>query len=88
VEDEEIVVMPSAGDVAKVEFTRQLIILGFSIVGTIATVYIAQRLQDRDTRSILKMWGALTAKRWADKQAERFTRLAAYMGTVYNGEKL
>ena len=86
-DDEEYVVV-SVVDVAKTETTRQTIILVFSIVGTVATVYIARKLQDPDTVSMLKMWSALTVKRWADRQAARFARLASHMATVYNGEKL
>lgn len=78
----------SMSTVVKVETTRQIIILVFSIAGTVATIYVARQLQDPDRLSILKMWGALTVKRWADKQADRFNRLAMYMGNVYNGEKL
>ena len=88
-DDEEIIdTTIKVGDVAKVEITRQLIVLVFSIAGTVATIYVARKLQDRDTMSLLKMWSALRVKQWADKQADRFGRLALYMGTVYNGEKL
>lgn len=78
----------SVADVAKVEITRQLILLGFSIVGTVAVVYVQKKLSDPDVWSTYKMWTAWKVKGWADKQADRFTRLAGYMANVYNGEKL
>lgn len=74
--------------VAKVETTRQFIILVFGIAGTIASVYVMRKMQDPDSMSTFRMWGALTVKRWAEKQADRFNRLALHMATVYNGEKL
>lgn len=74
--------------VAKVEVTRQVIVLAFSIAGTVATIYIARKLQDPDYMSMAKMASALAVKRWSDKQVERFTRLSAKMANVYNGEKL
>lgn len=77
----------TVADVAKVEVTRQVIILGFSIAGTVATFYVVKKLQDPDYMSTLKMGTALFVKRWADKQADRFTRLATHMANVYNGEK-
>lgn len=83
--DDEVTV--GVGDVAKMEVTRQTIILGFSIAGTVATFYVVRKLQDPDYMSTLKMAAALAVKRWADKQADRFSRLAAHMATVYNGEK-
>jgi hypothetical protein len=78
----------SVADVAKVETTRQTIILVFSIAGTVATVYLVRKLQDPDVMSLYRMWTALTVKRWAERQARRFDRLALHMANVYNGEKL
>jgi hypothetical protein len=78
----------SVGDVAKTETTRQTIILVFGVLGTVTTIYVARKMQDADAMSTFRMWTALTVKRWADKQADRFSRLAAHMATVYNGEKL
>lgn len=86
--DEETEVENLVWSVAKVEVTRQTIVFLFGVAGTIATVYIARKFNDPDNWSTFKMWGALTVKRWADRQADRFTRLAAHMATVYNGEKL
>lgn len=85
---EETVTTVGVADVAKVEITRQVIILGFSIAGTVATYYVVKKMQDPDYVSTVKMAGALMVKRWADKQADRFSRLASHMANVYNGEKL
>lgn len=74
--------------VAKVEVTRQVIVLAFSLAGTVATIYVAKKLRDPDYMSMAKMASALAVKRWSDKQVERFTRLSAHMANVYNGEKL
>lgn len=86
-EDTEVATV-SVADVAKVEITRQVIMLAFGIVGTVAAVYVQRRLSDPDIWSTYKMWTAWKVKGWADKQADRFTRLAGYMANVYNGEKL
>jgi hypothetical protein len=88
VEYEEVEEAATVLDVAKVEVTRQLVILAFSITGTIAAIYVQRKLSDPDVWSTYKMWTAWKVKGWADKQAERFTRLAGYMANVYNGEKL
>lgn len=78
----------SVVDVARVEITRQTVILVFGIAGTVASVYIARRMQDELAMSIVKMQGALWVKRWADKWSDRFTRLSGWAANVYNGEKL
>lgn len=76
------------GSVVRVESARQTVILVFGLVGSIMTVYIVRKLNDPDALSTFKMWGALTVKRWADRQSARFARLATHMANVYNGEKL
>ena len=88
--DEEIteVTVLTVAEVAKTEVTRQVIALVFSVAATIATVWVAQKMQEPDFRSTLKMGTALMVKRWADRQAARFARLATHMANVYNGEKL
>jgi hypothetical protein len=87
-EDEEYPVTVTMVDVAKTETTRQFIILIFSVAGTVAAIYVQRKLSDPDVFSTYKMWFAWRAKRWADRQADRFTRLATHMANVYNGEKL
>lgn len=74
-------------EVAKVETTRQTIILVFGLVGTILTYYVIRKLQEPDAMSTAKMAGALVVKRWSDRWADRFSRLSLRMATVYNGEK-
>lgn len=86
--EEGLSTVESVSDVAKVEVTRQTIILAFSIASTIATVYVMRKLQDPDYFSMVKMGSALAVKRWSDKQVDRFTRLSTKMANVYNGEKL
>lgn len=77
----------SVADVAKVETTRQTIILVFGLVGTVLTYYVIRKLQEPDSMSTAKMAGALVVKRWSDRWADRFNRLSLRMATVYNGEK-
>jgi len=75
---------PTVPEVIKVETTRQVIVLVFGIV----TIVLMRKFSDPDTIKLFKMRSALTIKRWADIQADRFTRLAGHMATIYNGEKL
>lgn len=87
-EYDEIPSVPTVAEVAKTEATRQTIILLFGIAGVVVSVYVQRKMSDPDVMSTLKMATALYVKRWADRQADRFTRLASHMANVYNGEKL
>lgn len=75
---------PTVPEVVKSEGTRQFIILVFGVI----TVILFRKLNDPDAVKTAKMWTALTVKRWADRQAVRFSDLATTMANVYNGEKL
>lgn len=79
--------MAEVGDVAKEEMTRQLIILGFSVVGIFATVWVMQGLSDPDTFRTVRMGTALWAKRAFQEQADKFQEWADKAATAYNREK-
>ena len=72
----------------KEETKRQLVILGFSIVGTVITVYIVYQLSRPDAFKTLKMRLALTAKRLAQSQVDWWQKRADDAATLYNQEKL
>ena len=79
---------PTVSDVVKRESARQTVALVFGLAGTLATYYLVKVIRDDDKQRYYKMWLAWHGKHWADKQADRFTRLASWLGDIYNGEKL
>ena len=79
---------PEVGQVVRSESARQSIILIFSLAGTLLSVWFVRELNDPDAVKLFKMRTSLAIKRWADKQAERFSKLATTMANIYNGEKL
>lgn len=72
----------------KDETQRQIVILVFSLVGTVITVYIVYQLSRPDAFKTLKMRVALSAKRLAQSQVDWWQRQADNAATAYNKEKL
>ncbi len=72
----------------KEETQRQVVILVFSLVGTVITVYIVYQMSRPDAFKTLKMRVALTAKRVAQSQVDWWQKQADNAATAYNKEKL
>lgn len=74
------------GEIAREETTRQLVILGFSIIGTLA-FFALMELSTKDKRRTMKMWSARAVKRSAQSGADFLQDVAGWAATVYNKEK-
>lgn len=72
----------------KEETERQLVILAFTAVGTVVTIYLVQHFHNPDAFRTLKMRIALQVKRFAQKQADLWQGIATEAATAYNREKL
>lgn len=69
------------------ETKRQIVILAFSVIGTVVTVGLFYYLTKPDTFKTLKMRAALTLKRVAQKQVDTWQDLADKAATMYNRER-
>jgi hypothetical protein len=78
------------GDIATVaeeEITRQTVILVFSAVGVLITVWIMEGVTKPDTYRTLRMGMSLWAKRFCQKEADRWQLWADNAASAYNREK-
>ena len=87
-DSENYVEAPTTGQIVKAETARQVVLLVFGILGTVATIYVKNQLDDTDRVRYWKMRIGWHGKHWADRQADRLDRLALWFGNLYNGEKL
>lgn len=78
----------SVREVLKDESTRQAVILVFGVVGAVVTVYAIRYAQDESLQRETKMRTALKVKRYAQKRADYWQKLADEAATEYNREKL
>lgn len=77
----------TVSEIAAQESTRQLVILVFSLTGTLLTLLLVRELSDPDKMSTWKLRIALYAKRKAQKYADFWQELADTAATIYNREK-
>ena len=75
-------------ETAKRETARQAVILIFSVVGSVAMVYLARKTSDPDLFRTVKMAGALKVKRVAQRQVDWWQDVADRAATVYQRERL
>jgi len=68
------------------ETKRQVIILVFSAVGTVVTVYLVYKFSRPDSFRELRMRTALRVKHFAQKQADYWQKIADDAATMYHKE--
>jgi hypothetical protein len=78
----------TVSDVTKKETARQTVILVFSLAGTVAMVWVMQKVSNPDSFRTAKMYGALTVKRFAESRSQWWADKAAWAATIYNSERL
>lgn len=73
--------------IVKDETKRQTVILIFSAIGTVVTIYLVYYFTKPDAFKLLKMKLALETKRWATKQVDWWQHIADEAATIYNRER-
>lgn len=66
------------------EVKRQTVILIFSALGAVITVYVMRHMSDPDIGRTLKMKAALEAMNLADKQVKWWQRVADRAAAIYD----
>lgn len=69
------------------ETKRQTVILVFSTIGTLVTVYLIYEFSKPDAFKTLKMKMALQLKRFSQSQVDWWQRQADNAATMYNRER-